>query len=106
MPSKPSTTKPMVFRLLNARLMRNKTLSIKDQIFEQDIACLAITETWLRSDDADVINEVCASGHDFYHDVTRGLKGGGVALLYKKGMRFKGNSSIKAANPSPLNSLV
>ena len=80
MPSKPSTTKPMVFRLLNARSMRNKTLSIKDQVVEQDIACLAITETWLRSDDADVINEVCASGHDFYH-VTRSLKGGGVALL-------------------------
>ena len=94
-----------MFRLLNARSMRNKTLSIKDQVVEQDIACLGITETWLHSDDADVINEVCASGHDFYH-VTRGLKGGGVALLYKKGMRFKGNSSIKAANPSLLNSLV
>ena len=45
-------------------------------------------------DDADVINEVCPTGYDFYH-VTRGSKGGGVALLYKKGLRFKRNSSIK-----------
>ena len=83
MPPKPSTTKPTVFRLLNARSMRNKTLFIKDLVVEQDIDCLAITETWLRSDDVDVINEVCPTGHDFHH-VTRGSKGGGVALLYKK----------------------
>ena len=35
-----------------------------------------------------------ATGYDFHH-VTRGSKGGGVALLYKKGLRFKLNSSIK-----------
>ena len=64
--------------------------SLKDLVVEQDIACLAITETWLRSDDADIINEVCATGYDFYH-VTRGLNGGGVALLLKKGLRFKRN---------------
>ena len=45
MPPKPSTTKPMVFRLQNARSMRNKTLSIQDLVVEQDIDCLAITET-------------------------------------------------------------
>ena len=94
MPTKPSTTKPMVFRQLNATSMRNKTLSIKELVAEQDIDCLAITETWLRSDDADVINEVCPTGYDFYH-VTRGSKGGGVALLYEKGLRFKRHSSIK-----------
>ena len=90
----PSTIKPLVFRLLNARSMRNKTSPIRDLVVEQDIDCLAITETWLRSDDADVINKVCPTGYDFYH-VTRGSKGGGVALLFKKGLPFERNSSIK-----------
>ena len=45
MPPKPSFTKPTVFRLLNARSIRNKTLSIKDLVVGQDIDCLAITET-------------------------------------------------------------
>ena len=49
----------------------------------------------LRTDDADLINDVCPTGYDFYH-VTRGSKGGGVALLYKKGLRLKKNSSIKS----------
>ena len=48
-------------------LRKRKTLSIKDLVVEQDIDCLAITETWLRSGDADVINEVCPSGYDFCH---------------------------------------
>lgn len=34
----------MVVRLLNARSTRNKTLSIKDVVVEQDIAFLAISQ--------------------------------------------------------------
>jgi len=94
MPHKPSTAKPMDFYLFNARSVRNKTLSIKDMIVERDIDCLAITETWLRSDDNNILQDLCPTGYDCCH-VPRGSKGGGVALLYKKGLRIKKNTSIK-----------
>ena len=49
-PSKPST-KLLQYCVLNARSINNKTLHIKDYVVGNKIDILAITETWLKSDD-------------------------------------------------------
>ena len=96
LPPKACTSKPLDFSLLNARSIRNKSLSIKDMIVEYDIDVLALTETWLRSDDSDdhIIQNICPTGYELY-SVPRGSKGGGVALLYKKLLRFQKSSCVK-----------
>ena len=92
----PSTSKPMLFTVLNSQSVRNKTLSVEDFTMESDIDILAFTETWL-SDESDeyIIRDLCPSGYEFYN-VLRGSRGGGVGLLYKKRIRFQKQSCIKA----------
>ena len=90
----PSTSKPMLFTVLNSQSVRNKTLSVKDFTVESDIDVLAFTETWL-SDESDeyIIRDLCPTGYEFY--IPRGSRGGGVGL-YKKRIRFQKQSRIKA----------
>ena len=40
--------------MLNARSINNKTLHIKDYVVDNKIDILAITETWLKSDDINI----------------------------------------------------
>ena len=87
----------MDFSVLNTRSVRNKSLPVKDFIVDRDIDILALTETWLTSGDFDgqVSRDVCPSGYEFYN-VPRGCRGGGIALVYKKLLRFQKQSCIRA----------
>ena len=65
-PSKPST-KLLQFCVLNARSINNKTLDIKDYDVDNKIDILAITETWLKSDDEcySTISDICPQDYVF-----------------------------------------
>ena len=62
----------------------------------RDIDILALTETWLSSNDSDnkIIHDICPTGYELYN-VPRGRRGGGVALVYKNLLRFQKQSCIK-----------
>ena len=80
----------MEFSVLNTRSIRNKSLIVKDFII------LALTETWLNSNDLDsqIICDICPMGYEL-HSVPRGRLGGGVALVHKKPLRFQKQSCIR-----------
>ena len=82
------------FCVLNVRSIKNKTMTVKDFVVDQDIDILALTETWLRPgsiDDVD-IRTLCPTGYRFFH-VPRGhSRGGGVGLLFKDTLQI--NSHI------------
>ena len=96
MPPKPCTAKPVTFTLLNTRSVRNESLIVKDFVVEHNIDILAMTETWLSADGSDelIIRDICPKGFDLL-SVPRGSRGGGVALLYRKLLKFKRQSQIK-----------
>ena len=55
----------MLFCLVNARSIRNKSSDIFDYICERKIDLCALTETWLRSDDDATRAEICPTGYKF-----------------------------------------
>lgn len=80
-----STSRYFKFALLNTRSVRNKAMIVKDFAVDNDIDALALTETWLRSDNDDniEIGTLVPTGYRFLH-VPRPLgRGGGVGLLFK-----------------------
>ena len=82
------------FCVLNVRSIKNKTMSVKDFVVNQDIDILALTETWLRPGNIDdvEIRALCPIGYRFLH-VPRGhSRGGGVGLLFKDTLQI--NSHI------------
>ena len=83
------------FSLLNARSVRNKTLALKDHVVDRDIDIFALTETWLSpTQDEPIISDLCPTGYTF-SCTSRGSRGGGVAVLHKKSLKFKKQSIIK-----------
>ena len=81
------------FRLLNCRSVCNKADTIKDFAVENDIAILAITETWLRPSNLDslTVGDLTPTGCQFHH-VARDTRAGGVGLLQKSSLNFHKNS--------------
>ena len=89
-PRQQNHAKPIDFCLLNTRSVKNKVSTVKDFVVDHNIDIFALTESWLRpgETDAQVINELCATGYHLLH-VPRQSRGGGVALLYKKPFHIK-----------------
>jgi exonuclease III len=94
LPIAPSVAKPVDFTLLNTRSIRNKSHIIKDYVVDHDIDVLALTETWLCQDDDFAVRDICPSQYTF-HSAPRSSRGGGVALLHKKMLKFRNQSHIK-----------
>ncbi len=72
--------------LLNARSINNKATTICEQIIEKKTDMLAITETWLKSNNESVTNDLCPEGYSFIgaaRKSARACRGGGVGLIYK-----------------------
>ena len=87
-----SATRPVNFCLLNARSVNNKTLIIKDFVAEHCIDLLAVTETWLQSenDNEFIIRDLCPTGYSFHHVPRSGpVRGGGVGLLFRSCFNIK-----------------
>ena len=56
---------------------------------------IAITETWLNAENADLYNLV---GYDYVHKYRSGTKGGGVSMLVKKSFNFTHRNDISIFN--------
>lgn len=76
---------------LNARSVKNKTISLCDYIVSNDYDVVALTETWLgTSVDKKCVGELVPSGYTMKHVPRPGSRhGGGVAVLYKESISFK-----------------
>ena len=85
-----SKRKSLDLCLLNARSVRNKTLAISDFTTDLNIDIVALTETWLNSDDEAFITELYPEGFKFIHAPrNNNRRGGGVGLLFKNNHQMK-----------------
>ena len=86
-----SSCKLMNICLLNARSINNKTLTIKDYLVDSKADAMALTETWLKSNDESTfaIRDICPSGYCVLHKPRQTGCGGGVALIYKNNLKFE-----------------
>ena len=72
---------------LNCRSMKNKASTLCDYITCNNLDILALTETWLGTDlDSGVIGEAVPQGYGFVHEPRIGKRGGGIALVYNRGL--------------------
>jgi exonuclease III len=79
------------FCLLNAISVVNKSLFIKDYVVDNSVDIMAITETWLRSDQPNnsTIGDLCPTGYFFKHSPRTSGTGGGIGLLCRSNIRTK-----------------
>jgi exonuclease III len=78
--------------MLNCQSLRNKTDQIIDIITQSKLDIFAMTETWLKPGDTDLMSIRSATPPDFsFHHVPRisDSRGGGVAILCRKQLNFK-----------------
>ena len=71
---------------MNCRSVRNKTAFLNDFITENDFDCVAVTETWLSSTEAEnnqTLGSLIPSTYKFLHIPRNDGRGGGVAFMYK-----------------------
>ena len=77
---------------MNCQSMCNKTSEIMDYVIDNDTDVVALTETWLSSNDQEniqVIGDVTPSGYSFRHVARSRGRGGGVGLLFKSTLSVK-----------------
>ena len=75
--------------LLNACSVKNKTADLFDYICDCKTDLVAITETWLTTDDAAVRAELCPVGYRISDRPRTGRRGGGVALIYRDSLSVR-----------------
>ena len=75
--------------LLNARSVKKKTADLFDYICDCKADLVAITETWLTTDDAAVRAELCPVGYKISDRPRTGRRGGGVALIYRDSLSVR-----------------
>ena len=76
--------------LINARSVRNKTLTINEDVIEHKWDVLAITETWLKkTGDEAIIAELTPPGYTFQHVTRDSGRGGGVAIAHRNTFKTK-----------------
>ena len=80
--------KHLVFGLLNARSVVNKTETIVDFIKEHDLDILSITETWLQSNDSFSACNITPDGFNLISSPRLNKRGGGIAVILKNNLSF------------------
>ncbi|XP_072041253.1 uncharacterized protein [Amphiura filiformis] len=77
-------------KLWNARSVGNKTINIVDNILQNDVDIMVITESWLRDDDQVVIGELKPSGYTFAN-FPRKTDGnhGGICVIHKSSIKLE-----------------
>lgn len=88
--------KAITFSLWNVRSLNNKAAQVNEYIVDNKIDIMALTETWLSSDDVNgpVIAEATPRGYTLRH-VPRGGRGGGVGIKFKTSLKLKINTPKK-----------
>ena len=73
--------------IFNSRSICNKTVGVIEYLTDLDTDVCFISETWLRKGDTSKIKEIKELGFNIIHK-SRAGKGGGVAFIFKKGIRI------------------
>ena len=72
---------------MNARSVKKNIHQLQYDLFNKNMDLCAITETWLQINDT-IVDQIPLPGHHIIsHPRTDGHKGGGVALIYKDGIK-------------------
>ena len=82
--TKRNTKSILQLGLLNARSVANKAEFILEQIQDNSMGIMAVTETWLKANDDHIVNEICPPGYSFIgapRPVKKGKTGGGVGFV-------------------------
>ena len=76
--------------LLNIRSIRNKSASFLEFVKDNHVDLIAVTETWLRSEDTEsFISSFTLPGYKFTHVPRKVKKGGGVGFFIKEDLSFE-----------------
>ena len=79
-------TNRLLCNLINIQSVGNKTNTIKNLIYDQNLDICMLTETWLSNNvsDCSKINEMTPKSYNFYHIPRESKSGGGVGIFVKK----------------------
>ena len=80
---------PFSFHTINARSVKNKLAELQHYIINNRVDLLAITESWLSSNDNVVEDRLIQDGYKFIYQPRENRKGGGVAVLHRNGIVVK-----------------
>jgi len=82
--------------LINCRSVSSNASSISDFIHENNLSCLALTETWLKKNEEEnrpVISSLVPNDCDILH-VPRGSRGGGVGFIFRNSFKARLDTSL------------
>ena len=79
----------LTFCLLNARSLRNKSVSFCDYVQDCKADIFSITETWLTQNDAAICKEITPNGYRLFHCPRTDRRGGGTALLCRESLHVR-----------------
>lgn len=81
----PKKRSALLFASVNARSVRNKTVTLVDHILENKIDICVITETWVKDIDSVRIAELSPLGYRFRHFARQSeRRGGGTGVLHNE----------------------
>jgi exonuclease III len=77
------------FCLLNCQSAVNKVNRISDYILEKELDLIALTETWLTSEDDFVRKQLTPNGYKIITHCRSNRRGGGLAFIFRKCLNVK-----------------
>ena len=80
---------PTNFGLLNCQSTKQKTTILNDWIVDDKLDIAVLTETWLTGTEFDktIISDICPLGYTCVHVPRKDRRGGGIAIILKKGYK-------------------
>ena len=93
--------------LANCQSVNNKTAYLNDFIVSNDLDCVALTETWLSSDNNQAtLKSLIPNGYQLSHVPREVSRGGGVGFLHKDQYNVRTDNSYKAPSFESMTTLL
>ena len=80
--------------LQNTRSICNKVSVVAETIIDADADVSFLTETWLRSDHQDIVNDLTLPGFELKHLNRLGKRGGGLCVLHRNSLKFVRTAAV------------
>ena len=80
--------------LQNTRSICNKVSVVAETIIDADADVSILTETWLRSDHQDIVNDLTLPGFELKHLNRLGKQGGGLCVLHRNSLKFVRTAAV------------
>ena len=81
--SNSASISPLTFCLVNARSVKSKSADFTALVFDSKANLIALTETWLTTDDTAARIQITPPGYKLIDRPRTERRGGGIALLYR-----------------------